>query len=430
MCKLLIMTGITEGLVAEEFMRRMAIPMSKTNAHGIGYTAVGPDGELFSQRWHDNDMFFDKTKVLTKDHITEIKERLKDFDGRLNLSKMEENYSELGNIDFSDVRSVTMHTRFATCGREFANTHPFIHNDTSLIHNGSISNAFSTHYRTGLDVNKISTCDSEAALQTYLSQGVNLDTTKAKEWLDLLSGSWAFGILSRNQQGNRVLDVIRGISRLYYMEVDGLGKVFTTDDDDAKGVVKDMGLTFIKEPIFVASDEMYRYDAITGEFLESVDIKPVYKSYGGYESSKSGGRRSSGTTNTTTSTSHSSTKSSSETLNVKRPGEALLALVDAFRDDPDAMSLMPDIFTDSSTPKDLKIDFRKVKKYGNDTRFPLLERLDIFDLVFNSNYVGMYQELPPALREYIRGTDGQGEGLKSVRGLITSLHEKKKDSVG
>ena len=429
MCKLLIMTGITEGLVAEEFMRRMAVPMSKTNAHGIGYTAVGPDGQLFSQRWHDNDMFFDKTKVLTKDHVTQIKERLKDFEGRLNLSKIEENYSELGNIDFADVRSITMHTRFATCGREFANTHPFIHEDTSLIHNGSISNAFSTHYRTGLDVNKISTCDSEAALQTYLSQGVNLDTAKAKEWLNLLSGSWAFGILSRNQQGNRVLDVIRGISRLYYMEVDGLGKVFTTDDDDAKGVIKDMGLTFVKEPIFVASDEMYRYDAITGEFLESVDIKPVYKSYGS-DYSKRGGRTTTAGSGTSTSQSTKTSSSSNNTASVKRPGEALLALVDAFRDDPDAMSLMPDIFTDTSTPKDLKIDFRKVKKYGNDTRFPLLERLDIFDLVFNSNYVNMYQELPPQLREYIRGTDGQGEGLKSVRGLINSLYEKKKDSVG
>lgn len=430
MCKLLIMTGITEGLVAEEFMKRMAVPMSKTNAHGIGYTAVGPDGELFSQRWHDNDMFFDKTKVLTKDHVAEIKERLKDFEGRLNLKKMEENYSELGNIDFTNVRSVTMHTRFATCGREFANTHPFIHEDTSLIHNGSISNAFSTHYRTGLDVNKISTCDSEAALQTYLSQGVNLDTKKAKQWLDLLSGYWAFGILSRNQQGNRILDVIRGTSRLYYMEIDGLGKIFTTDDDDAKGVVKDMGLTYVKEPIFVATDEMYRYDAITGEFLDSVDIKPSYKSsYGGYESSKSGGRRGTATANTTTSTSHTTSKSSS-TTNVKRSGEALLALVDAFRDDPDAMSLMPDIFTDTSTPKDLKIDFRKVKKFGNDTRVPLLERLDIFDLVFNSEYVSMYQSLPPQLREYIRGTDGQGEGLKSVRGLINSLYEKKQETVG
>lgn len=422
MCKLLIMTGITEGLVAQEFMRRMATPMSKTNSHGIGYTAVGPDGELFSERWLNNDHFFDTSNVMTP----EIAKSLEAYSNRLPKGALELNYSQLGNIDFENVRSVTMHTRFATCGREFANTHPFIYDDTSLIHNGSISNAFSTHYRTGLDVNKISTCDSESALQTYLSQGVNLDTKKAKEWLNLLSGSWAFGILSRNQQGNRVLDVIRGISRLYYMEVDGLGKVFTTDDDDAKGVIKDMGLTFVKEPIFVASDEMYRYDAITGEFLESVDIKPAYKSYGGSNSySKSGGRN----TTSGTSTSQQTTQTSSTDTTTKRSGENLIALVDAFRDDPDAMSLLPDIFTVNSTPQDLKIDYRKVKKHCNDLNHPILDRLDIFDLVFNSDYVRKYESFPPQLREYIREVDHR-EGLKSARGLINQLWEKKTETVG
>lgn len=426
MCKLLIMTGIAEGLVAEEFMRRMAVPMSRTNAHGIGYTAVGPDGELFSQRWLNNDHFFDRSNVMTP----EIAEALKPYESRLPKGALEMNYSELGNIDFSNVRTVTMHTRFATCGREFANTHPFIEGDTSLIHNGSISNAFSSNYRKGLDVNKISTCDSEAALQTYLSQGVNLDTTQAKQWLDLLSGSWAFGILSRNAQGNRILDVIRGVSRLYYMEIDGIGKVFTTDDDDAKGVVKEMGLTFVKEPIFIATDEMYRYDAITGEFLQAVDIKPVYK-YSGSEYSKSGGRKHTATANTTTSTSHntkSSQSTGSNTLNVKRPGEALLAFLDAFRGDPDAMSVMPDIFTSTSDIKNLKIDFRKVKKYCNDTNFLLVERLDIFDLVFNSSFVEKYNTLPPVLKEYVRETDNR-QGCKAARDQIDVLYEKREQSM-
>lgn len=426
MCKLLIMTGIAEGLVAEEFMKRMATPMSRTNSHGIGYTAVGPNGELFSERWLNNDHFFSTKDVMTP----EVAKDLEAYTNRLPKGALDANYSTMGEIDFSNVRTVTMHTRFATCGREFANTHPFIHEDTSLIHNGSISNAFSTNYRSGLDVNKISTCDSEAALQTYLSQGVNLDPSQAKKWLDLLSGSWAFGILTRNEQGNRILDVIRGISRLYYMEIEGIGKVFTTDDDDAKAVVKDMGLTFTKEPMFVASDEMYRYDAITGEFLDSINIKPVYKTYGSYEGKRSGRTNSAASSGTSNSPSTKSSLSDDNTTTTKRPGESLLALVDAFRDDPDAMSLMPDIFTPSSTIKDLKIDFRKVKKFGNDTTTLLVERLDIFDLVFNSNYVDMYKALPEQLREYIRMTDGSGEGLKSVRALINQLHEKRKDSVG
>jgi hypothetical protein len=59
------MTGITESIVAAEFMKRIAIPMSKFNKDGIGYTAVKPDGSMFSQRWHKNKMFMETKDVMT-----------------------------------------------------------------------------------------------------------------------------------------------------------------------------------------------------------------------------------------------------------------------------------------------------------------------------------------------------------------------------
>src|SRR5690348_3219067 len=108
MCKLLIMTGITEGRVAEEFMQRMAVPMSKTNAHGIGYSAVGPDGNLFSERWLNNDHFFSTKDVMT----AELAKKLEPFSNRLPKGALEMNYSKLGNPKFDDVRSITMHTRW------------------------------------------------------------------------------------------------------------------------------------------------------------------------------------------------------------------------------------------------------------------------------------------------------------------------------
>lgn len=412
MCKLLIMTGITEGLVAEEFMKRMATPMSKFNSHGIGYTAVSPDGQMFSERWHNNDQFASTQNVMTP----EVAEALMPYEARLPKGALDANYSVMGTPDFNNVRTITMHTRYATCGKEFANTHPFIYDDTSLIHNGTIRNAFTTHYSTGLDVNKISTCDSEAALQTYLSQGVNLDGSKAKSWLDLLSGSWAFGILSRNTEGNRILDVVRGTSYLYYMQIEGLGKVFTTDDSDAKDVVKSMGLTFIEEPFLVKHDQMYRYDAITGEFLTELDIKPVYKSHGNSYTGKQFGA--------TTTQSGMSNRS----INVSRPGQALLTMVDALRDEPDFMSHMPDIFTEASTPKNLKIDFRKVKKYTSDETIMFIDRLDVFDMVFNTSMVAMYEKLPNDLRDYVRQTSSS-EGAKAARSLLQALDKKRKDSV-
>jgi hypothetical protein len=434
MCKLLIITGITEGLVAREFMSRMAIPMSKTNNHGIGYSAVASNGKLFSERWLNNDQFFSTANVMTKD----IAKALEPYAGRLPKGALDDNYSKYGHINFEDVKSITMHTRWATCGREFVNTHPFIYKDTSLVHNGVITNAFSTKWRNGLDVNVISSCDSEAALQTYLNNEVNRDTAKAKTWLDSLDGSYAFGILSRNEQGNRVLDVVRGSSTLYFMEIDGVGKVFTTNDDDAKEVMKDMGLSFIKdkEPILIAMNEMYRYDALTGKMIQSVNIKPTYKTSGGSDSKRWG--RTSGGSNTTTGTSTTSTspsdKSSQQQESTKgninsqqRP--ALLALVDTLRDEPNAMELLPDIFTTGSTIKCLSIDFRKVKLYGEDKTLPILDRLHTFDLVFNTKFGDMYESFPPSLREHVRDTDYRGT-LKEARGRITTLYDEKSKTVG
>ncbi len=422
MCKLLIMTGITEGRVAEEFMRRMAVPMSKTNNHGIGYAAVAGDGELFSERWLINEQFMTTENVM----VPAIAEELQAYVKRLPEGALETNYSTLGTINFDDVRSVTMHTRFATCGRQFMNTHPFIYNDTSLIHNGVISNAFSSgHYYKGLDVNKISTCDSEAALQTYLSQGIDHDTTKAKEWLDMLSGGYAFGILARNQQGNRVLDVVRGTSRLYCMEIEGLGIVFTTDDDDAKAVVKEMNLTFIKEPFFLAADQMVRYDAITGEMLENVDIKPKYKSWNNKEPKTSGGS----TTSRTPSSKGASNTTDCPIKNVRKASEALLALVDSIKSESDAMSLLPDIFTDKSSINNLKIDYRKVKLVTNDEKQPFIERLQIYDMVFGYDYVGKYESFPPALREEIRYKDKIG-GMKAARDLVDQMYDSKQKVMG
>lgn len=421
MCKLLLMTGITEGLVAQEFMRRMAEPMSRTNNHGIGYSAIGPDGQLFSERWLINKQFMDTKNVMTP----EIAEALQPYMERLPEGALDTNYSSLGNIDFNTVRTVTMHTRFATCGREFANTHPFIYDDTSLVHNGVISNAFSTTHRKGLDVNKISSCDSEAALQTYLSSNVGVDPTQAKKWLDLLYGGWAFGILTRNAQGNRILDVVKGSSSLSYMEIEAVGKVFTTSEWDAKEVVKAMGLKFIKEPISLASDQMFRYDAITGEFLERIDIKPVYRTFGNKDPKTGGTTTEAGGTSSTPSTSSSTNNAGGEGPLLNRgASQYLVDLATALANDPDAMGTLPDIFTANSSPKNLKIDYRKVKKFCNDEKEPIEDRLEMFDMVHNRTYLNKYESLPISLREHVKEVD-KSQGNKEARDRIDALYEEK-----
>lgn len=331
--------------------------------------------------------------------IPEVAEALLPYINRLPYGALETNYSKYGELDYNDITTLTMHTRWATCGREFANTHPFIDQDTSLIHNGSIRNA------EWLKVNKISSCDSEAALQTYLEQGVARDSKAAKKWLDILTGSWAFGILSRNADDLRILDVVRGTSSLYYMEIEGLGKVFTTDKDDAISVCKDMELAFIKEPDYVGIDSMFRFNAVTGELIETVDIKPKYvTSYQstGYTGNSNYQHGRSGSSNSNP----SKNQSTSGTYQTN-PRESV------------EDSEYPDLVT-----KNGKWDTNKVAKYLDNINEPLIDRLDIFDLVYDRNTLDLYESLPDSLQDYIIAEDVMS-GFKAARKMIVQLDDQR-----
>jgi len=401
MCKLLLMTGITEPLVAKEFMSRISIPMSRSNRDGIGYTAVKSDGSLFSERWHNNESFMEYNSVM----VPAIASELIAYKNRLPYGALNTNYDQRGDIDMSDMTSVTMHTRFATCGKEFANTHPFIFGDTSLVHNGTIRNADK------LNVNKISSCDSEAALQTYLNSGVPLETNKAKGWLDMLNGSWAFGIISRDSNNKRILDVVRGTSSLFHSQVEGLGSVFVTDKDDLISIAKDMSLNLLTEPTLLDMDSMFRFDAISGELLETIDVKPAkvfvnphyntsYNYMGSnYQSGKAG-------------ISSQSTPFSKSTEMSKKDVEYNNQLLMCSMDN-------SDVFPDLVDAKG-RIDFRKVKKYCETESEAFIDRLDVFDIVYNKNYTCDYESLPEDLKEYVRETDFM-RGFKEARQLIAEL---------
>ena len=393
MCKLLLMTGITEPLVAKEFMSRISVPMSRSNRDGIGYTAVKKDGSIFSERWHNNHSFMEYDSIMTPD----VASQLQAFKKRLPHGALNTNYSSYGDVDMTNMTTVTMHTRFATCGKEFANTHPFIYNDVSLVHNGTIRNSIS------LDVNKISTCDSESALQTYINTGVSNDYSKAKTWLDMLSGSWAFGILSNNVDNKRILDVVRGTSSLYHSQVEGLGSVFVTDKDDLISIAKDMSLNILTEPTLLEMDSMFRFDAISGELLQTIDIKPKkfvnphYNSYS-YGYSSYTGKANKG--------SDWSWKDDDYNMSI-------------LTSDMDSSDRIPDLMTDSG-----KIDYAKVKKFCNDSNESLIDRLDVFDVVYNKDLMGEYESLTEDLRDYVKEVDFL-QGFKEARRLIKQLNNVK-----
>jgi len=254
------MTALKDQSKVLPFMTAAKTPMSWGNNMGIGYSAIKSNGDMFTERWHDNDMFLDRESVMTQDVINQ----LEPFKKR--LPNLRVNYSSQGEVDLQDVRSVTLHTRFATCGKEFKNTHPFVYEDTSLVHNGVINN----HDKLGL--NKISTCDSEAALQSYLLQGVNNDISIAQKWIDSLSGYWAFGIFSRDSSGRRILDIIRNDASLYATKIEGFGLVIATTEEIITRSAKEIGLELSDKISLMKSNVLYRFDAVTGERIDKIEL--------------------------------------------------------------------------------------------------------------------------------------------------------------
>lgn len=161
-----------------------------------------------------------------------------------------------------------MHTRFATTGAvNILNTHPFHYKGISLIHNGGISN------HATLKMNKVSACDSEAALQTYIKHNVLNNVTAAQSWLDRLEGRWAFGIIGESKTDGVIVDVVRGASFLYKAYVPDIGIVFSTDDDDIKAVCKDMKIDLTDAPKLLELHSMQRFGAVSGELIAELSLK-------------------------------------------------------------------------------------------------------------------------------------------------------------
>lgn len=229
MCKILNIPKITdqnrENALA--FIEKMAPLMSQGNRDGIGYAAIDASDALFGERWHRNDDFM---KVRS---ISEMDKGLQSLFGDVLSVKLsvDHKYSSfgVGAEGLSSIKAITLHTRMATSGKEFKNTHPFVYEDqdTSLIHNGVIRNVGA------FDLKK-STCDSESILISYLKHGVNVGLSNVQAMDDALNGYYAIGVFSRDDQGRRVMDVIKGPqANLYVVYIHELaGYVFSTNIDD------------------------------------------------------------------------------------------------------------------------------------------------------------------------------------------------------
>jgi len=267
MCKLMMMCGIPESKsnLAAKFIRKSLPFMTKNDQDGVGYVALGNDG-IFGERWLDANTAFKSRRRFTSDQ-----ESINKFFGDA-VSGAYENYTSFGKVNFSKARTILFHTRYATNDKNMMNTHPFVIDDTALIHNGVISNdddIMKFH-----DENRISTCDSEAILQEYICNEVFKDAKYIQSVADLLDGWYACGVLTKDEKDNFIVDIFKCKDTSLYVglvpELECF--VFCTEIGILQETAKAMRMNVTAHDAILGG-KLIRLDATTGDRIELVEFK-------------------------------------------------------------------------------------------------------------------------------------------------------------
>jgi predicted glutamine amidotransferase len=238
--------------------------MSASDKDGLGYVAA--DGnKIFGERWLVN-----KNAFKIRNEKNEYATKIADLFGS-GLMVNESEYNSFGSGKMLNATSILLHTRKATCARNITNTHPFVIEDTALIHNGVIRN----DEKIMAKVKPISTCDSESILQEYLYSGVNLDPHNIQNIADMLDGWYACGIISKDKNNRQIVDVFKcddsKLNIAWVKELDNF--VLCTTMDILEKTAKDAKMT-ITSHNGLKGGIMWRFDAKTGEKLGEFVFAP------------------------------------------------------------------------------------------------------------------------------------------------------------
>lgn len=270
MCKIFVMSGINDSNRdgSWDLIQQMAKEMShKPENDGMGYAAMSSEGVLFGERWlYNDDAFRVSGNSTVEDHI------LAQFQGAL---LREPGYDSFGNPEANKnkITSITLHSRFATSGKEFSNTHPFVNGNTSLIHNGVIHNAdkFKRH---------LSTCDSEALLTQYVDLNITNVPSNIQKLADATLGYYACGVFSRTASGQPILDVFKDyradLSAAYIRDLNVL--VMTTEISQLEAACEKLDFKILTK-FMVASGFLIRMDALTGKVIDTFEFNPKTYTY-------------------------------------------------------------------------------------------------------------------------------------------------------
>lgn len=266
MCKVFLISGIKKKNLSNtwDFINAIKDPMSKFNKDGLGYAAITAKGSVFGERWFTNSDAFQETieDIPLGDLSTLV-------DEKSNYTTVAGEYNSFGTVDRDSAVAITLHTRMATSPKVMSNTHPFVENDITLIHNGVIRNVQDFELRQ-------STCDSEAILMEYVDNKVNEDISAVNAAMSNLKGYYACGVLAKDSKATPIMDVFKSDSaRLCMTYVNELENwVFTTEDSDVTEACNALGFTHGKV-YMVKARKLNRFNAITGKLIESVDFEPA-----------------------------------------------------------------------------------------------------------------------------------------------------------
>jgi hypothetical protein len=261
MCKVMMMAGIKANKTRQawEFLQASVKHMSKTDNDGLGYVASS-NGELFGERWLKNTDAFKR-----REQFDNVDQRMISLLG--DALSIKKTYNSFGNRNLGlHVNAIMLHTRMATCSVNIENTHPFVVNETALIHNGVINNV--------KDLKQYqSTCDSECIVNEYIDGDVISTPNAINDVVSKLKGYYAVGILSKTIDGVPYLDVFKcdraNLVVGYVKELDTY--VFCTLADILKKTAKDAKMT-VTNIHHVNPGYLIRINAITGQRMEIVDF--------------------------------------------------------------------------------------------------------------------------------------------------------------
>lgn len=257
MCKIMVIAGIKEVNVdkAVAFVETIAPLISVGNNDGLGYAAVDSEGNLFGERWHKNADAF-KTIPFGDMFVTN------QFESAIKGGLTKGAYNNFGNVALSKMTAITLHARYATSGKEFMNTHPFVSLDTSLIHNGVICND------DDWEKQMVTTCDSEAILCSYINNDVAIKPNAIQAVANELVGYYAAAVFTRDEEGYRILDVFKGHNNnLVIAYIDELETwVMSTQKSDIADACKKLGFT-MGTAFDVNDGALMRINPNTGETL-------------------------------------------------------------------------------------------------------------------------------------------------------------------